>query len=180
VCVKVAILSDSHDHIWNVRRALAALDECAALLFCGDLCSPFVIPLLAEGFAERPIHIVFGNNDGDLYRISQNAAKHDHVQLHGELFADELGGRRIGANHYPELAQGLADSGRFDLVFYGHDHRLALERRGKTVVVNPGTLLGYDPVARADVPASFMVYDLAADEAKAFQVASGTARPLEL
>ena len=167
--MKVAVLSDVHDHVWNLRAALDAVREADALVFCGDFCSPFVVPLLAEGFP-GPIHAVFGNNDGDLFRIAQNAARFDHVQLHAELFAGELGGRPVAANHYPEIALGLADSGRFDLVCYGHTHRFAVEARGSALTVNPGTLLGYDPAERHDVAATFAVYDTTNAEALLFSV----------
>jgi len=175
--VKIAVLSDVHDHVWNLRAALGALDDAEALVFCGDLCSPFVIGLLAEGFPGRPIHVVFGNNDGDLYRISQSAARHEHVHLHGELFTGELGGRRVAANHYPELAAGLAAGGGFDLVCHGHDHRFAIGSAGNTVTVDPGTLLGYDPVAAADVSATFAVYDTEVGAATGFQLAAGGVAP---
>lgn len=156
--MKVAVLSDVHDNVWNLRAALESLAEAEALVFCGDLCSPFVLGLLADGFPERPIHVVFGNNDGDLFRITRNAANHPHVSLHGELYAGELDGRRIAANHYPEIARGLAASGAYDVVFFGHDHRFAIAEDG-ALTVNPGTLLGYDPVAGKDVPPTFAVYD---------------------
>lgn len=157
--MKLAVVSDIHDHVWNLRAALAALADADVLLVCGDLCSPFVVPLLAEGFAGRPIHVVFGNNDGDLYRITANARAAGNVELHGELFTGELGGLRVAVNHYPEIARRLAASGEFDLVCYGHDHRFALTDGEQTLLVNPGTLLGYDPGARADVPPTFAVVD---------------------
>jgi len=72
--MKIAIFSDIHDHIWNLEAALGAIQACDALLVCGDLCSPFIIDQLANGFPARPIHIVFGNNDGDLFRMSRRAA----------------------------------------------------------------------------------------------------------
>jgi putative phosphoesterase len=168
--MKVAILSDVHDHVWNLGAALPALGDTEALVFCGDLCSPFVVGLLAEGFANRPIHVVFGNNDGDLYRIALNAARHDHVQLHGEVFKGELGGRRFAVNHFPEIAGELAASGDFDVVCFGHDHRIRLERHGEALAINPGTLLGYEPGSRTDVPATFVVYDTSTHEAVAWQV----------
>ena len=49
--------------------------------------------------------------------------------------------------HFPELAGPLAESGRFDLVVFGHDHVPACDRTGETDVVNPGSLLGYQPAA---------------------------------
>jgi putative phosphoesterase len=167
--LKIAVLSDVHDHVWNLRAALGAVRDADALVFCGDFCSPFVVPLLAEGFS-GPIHAVFGNNDGDLFRIAQNASRFDHVQLHAELFAGELGGRRVAVNHYPEIALGLAAAGRFDLVCYGHNHRFAVEGRGSVLTVNPGTLLGYDPAERRDVPATFALYDAASGQAELFAV----------
>jgi putative phosphoesterase len=171
--MKIAVLSDVHDHVWNLRAALAELGEAQALLVCGDLCSPFVVPLLAEGFAGRPVHVVFGNNDGDLYRIAVNARAFDDVELHGELATLELGGLRVAVNHYPAIAEGLAQSGGFDLVCYGHDHRFAVSRRGAALLANPGTLLGYDPGARADVPATFLVVDTDTRAATGFRVAAG-------
>jgi uncharacterized protein len=171
--MKIAVLSDVHDHVWNLRRALAALDEAETLVFCGDLCSPFVIPLLADGFAGRPVHVVFGNNDGDLYRIADSAAKTTNVNLHGELFSGELGGLRVAANHYPAIAASLADAGAFDLVCYGHDHRYAVTERSDALLVNPGTLLGYDPGARADVPATFLIVDTQTRAVAAHRIGHG-------
>jgi putative phosphoesterase len=175
--VKLAVVSDVHDHVWNLRAALASLDDADALVFCGDFCSPFVLALLAEGFQGRPIHAVFGNIDGDLFRIAQNAARHEHVQLHGEVFKGELGGLRVAVNHFPDLALELARSGRFDLVCFGHDHRYRIEQEAG-LAVNPGTLLGWDPAARADVPATFAVVDTGAREAVFFEVAGGGVQPL--
>lgn len=166
--MRLGIISDIHDQVWNLRAALAGLQEADALLCCGDLCSPFIIGLLAEGFPGRPIHIVFGNNDGDLYRIAQNAALHERVQLHGELFVGKFAGRRVLANHYP----ALADS--YDLICYGHDHLRASERHGKRLLLNPGTLLGYEPGGKRDVPATFALYDTATGEATFAQIVAGS------
>lgn len=46
--MKISVISDIHDHIWNLQKALSMpeLQATEAMLFCGDLCSPFVIHLL--------------------------------------------------------------------------------------------------------------------------------------
>jgi hypothetical protein len=158
--MKLAILSDIHDNIWNLRAALEAVREADALLCCGDLCSPFIVGLLAGGFA-GPIHIVFGNNDGDLFRIERNAVKAgDRVKLHAE-FADIAldDGFRVAMNHYPAIAEGLAQAGLYSLVCYGHDHKVRVHQVGPTLVVNPGAVMGYDPVAGADIPATCLLLD---------------------
>lgn len=140
---KIAILSDSHDNIWNLEKALAQV-ECAQveyLLHCGDFVAPFVIVQLAEGFA-GPIHGVFGNNDGDPRLIMQQAGQWPRVTIHGQLAVLEVDGCRIAMNHYPEIARPLAESGRYDLVCYGHDHQAHREQIGHCQLVNPGEVMG--------------------------------------
>jgi uncharacterized protein len=139
--MQIAILSDIHDHIAKLASALDQVRGADALICCGDLCSPFIARQLGEGFA-GPIHIVFGNNDGDLFRIGAMASRFPQITLHGELARLELGGRRIAVNHYPEIASSIADSRAFDLVCYGHNHLYAVERRGDALLVNPGEVMG--------------------------------------
>lgn len=173
--MRIVIVSDIHDNVWNLRTALAAVRDADALLCCGDLCSPFVVGLLAEGFPNGRIELVCGNNDGDLMRITRNVAQHGgRVRLHGEfadLPADEYG-IRIAINHYPEIADRVAAGGGFDLVCYGHNHRLAIERHPSSGVltINPGTLMGYDPIANQDAPATFAVYDTDARRPDIYEV----------
>jgi putative phosphoesterase len=167
--MNIGILSDIHDNIWNLRAALKGLGEADALICCGDLCSPFVVGLLAEGFPGRPIHVVFGNNDGDLFRITQNAGRVEGMHLHGELFQGELGGKRVYVNHYPQIARATAAED-YDLICYGHNHLFAIERRGGALLVNPGAIMGYEPGGKREIPATFVIYDTATDEAAAYRV----------
>lgn len=142
--MKLAILSDSHDNIWNLERALkrVAQLDCGALLFLGDFCAPFTLKQIADGFASGPIHAVFGNNDGDPFLLVKIASGYDHVTLHGQYAELEFGGRKIAINHYPEIAKRVAESGAFDAVFSGHDHEQYLHRIGKTLWANPGEVMG--------------------------------------
>lgn len=142
--MRAVVLSDIHDHLARLREALGRVDEADALLCCGDLCAPFVVDVLAEGF-EGPVHVVFGNNDGDPFRISRAAAGHERVRLWGEfaeLPSEEFDGRRIALHHFPEVGRALAESDRYDLVCFGHSHEWELERRGETLALNPGEIMG--------------------------------------
>jgi len=139
--MKIAILSDIHDNIWKLEEVLKELGEAEELIFCGDFCAPFSLGMLAEGF-RGPIHVVFGNNDGDKLLLSQVAAKAGNVTLHGEFAELELGGRKIAAIHYPAIAAGLAASGRYNLVCYGHSHKYEAKRVGRTILLNPGEVMG--------------------------------------
>ena len=170
--MRIGVISDIHDHVWNLRTALAGLAETEALIVCGDLCSPFIVGLIGDGYTAGPIHIVFGNNDGDLFRITQNAARYPQISLHGELFVGEFAGRTVLVNHYPSIArQGAA--GEYDLICYGHNHQYASEGQGSTLLLNPGTVHGYEPGSRRDGPATFAVYDTETGQAEFTEIIEG-------
>jgi len=168
--MRIGILSDIHDHVWNLRAALAALQDVDALLVAGDLCSPFVIPILADGYLRGPIHVVFGNNDGDRYRMTQAAQGFEHVELHGEVYRGRIGGRDLVMNHFPGLADPMDDR-RAHLIVSGHDHRFSVARtEAGGWRLDPGTLLGFAPLEGADVPATYLVYDSEEDRAYGFML----------
>jgi predicted phosphodiesterase len=54
----------------------------------------------------------------------------------------ELDERRVAVNHYPQIARGLAYSGNYHLVCYGHDHNAHEERIGECLFLNPGEVMG--------------------------------------
>lgn len=155
--MRIAIISDIHDNIPKLRSALALMGDIDALVCCGDLCSPFIVKELGEGFT-GPIHIVFGNNDGDRFRIHECAGRYDHMTIHGEFASLELGGRSFGINHFDDIGRTMA--GRFDVVCFGHSHRHEIRSEGDTLVINPGEIYG---LLSGD--STFVVYDTAGGEA---------------
>jgi hypothetical protein len=170
--MRIAILSDIHDNVWKLDAALAAVRDSDVLLCCGDLCSPFVVHQLGRGFA-HPIHIVFGNNDGDLYRIAANARYYENIRLHGEIFRGEFDGKRFAMNHYDSIACSLAASGEFDVVCYGHNHVFDIARIGNAMAINPGAIMGatFAPDGtRTNVPSTFVIYETITGRAAQFEV----------
>ena len=140
---KIAILSDSHDNIPILMKTLEQVRASGAemLLHCGDLCAPFMLDRIGQGFS-GPMHVVFGNNDGDGRLLQTIAAKYAHVRLHGIYIEVELANRYLAMIHYPEPARRIVQSGQFDLVCYGHNHEKSVEKVGNCWLVNPGELLG--------------------------------------
>jgi uncharacterized protein len=140
--MRVAVVSDVHDNIWQLAKVLARLpNEAETLICCGDFCAPFTLAQIAEGFG-GPIHVVFGNNDGDQYLLSKVAATFAHVTLHGDFAELELDGRRVAVTHYPQVGIGLVKSGTYDLVCYGHSHRAGVMLEGAGIGLNPGEVMG--------------------------------------
>jgi hypothetical protein len=160
----LAILSDTHDNIWAMQAALPRIAQADAAIHCGDLCSPFMLKQLGEGMGGKPVHMVWGNNNGDILLIQGIAAQLGNVTLHGELAELQLGGVRVAVNHYPGIARGLAASGHYDLVCFGHTHKAHQETVGECLLLNPGEMMGL--YGRR----SFAYYDTAARKAEFVEV----------
>jgi uncharacterized protein len=168
--MRIAILSDIHDNLWNLAAAINAVQDTDALICCGDLCSPFVIDELAK--FTRDIHIVFGNNDADLYRITSKAVKKPNCHVHGELFQATLDGRRFAVNHFDYLARPMSKSGDYDVVCFGHNHEFEIGREGACLLINPGPVMGakFSSGKWEDVTPTFVVYDTASDQPTPFGI----------
>jgi putative phosphoesterase len=139
--MRIAVLSDIHDNIWNLESALDQLKGVNILLCCGDLCAPFSLKQIQDSFP-GPIHVVLGNNDGDPLLLAQIASQREEVHLHQPLVELELDSRRIAVAHYPQIGRALASSGHYDAVFSGHTHRPRIQQLGGTLWANPGEVMG--------------------------------------
>ena len=146
--MKICIVSDSHDnrHLLEtaVREAKAAGAQ--AVLHCGDVVAPSTLDVLRP--FGLPVHVIHGNNTGDLYMMGRIASSPaSRVHYYGQDAGIELAGRRIFLVHYPHYAAAMATTGEWELVCCGHDHkadiRLIDNMAGEqTLLVNPGTVGG--------------------------------------
>lgn len=167
--MKIAVLSDTHDNIWNVDKALQLIkaENCEAIIFCGDFCAPFTAARVMR--AKLPVYAVFGNNDEDQGAIVKMAGENfNYFPLAGEFGEIELGGRTIAFCHYPQLARLLSKSRKYDAVFHGHNHLKNLETVGKTILCNPGAVCGI--VKNEPGPATFAIYDTETNRAELMEL----------
>jgi len=158
--MKICIVSDSHDRAPMLASAVAAAkaEGAEAVIHCGDVIAAVTLrPLLDIGL---PVHIVHGNNLGDAVAMWKMCASSDGVlTYHGQDADLVLDGRRIFATHYPHYARGLACTGDYDVVCYGHLHEAGVVHQPNikgtgTWLVNPGTVGGLG------APATWMLADL--------------------
>lgn len=140
--MKLAILSDSHDNVWALKSAMPRLAAADVALHCGDLCSPFMLKELGQGMRDKPVHVVWGNNEGDILLMTRIVAQFPNLTLHGALAELEFEGVRLALNHYPDIARGLAASGQYELVCFGHSHIASLVKVGECQLLNPGEMMG--------------------------------------
>jgi hypothetical protein len=177
--MKVAILSDIHDHLWNLDVARSSFTDCGQLICCGDLCSPFVIDELVR--FPHEIHVVFGNNDADLFRITGKARSHPQLHLHGEFCELTMDGRRFAVNHFDYIARPIAQSEKFDVVCFGHNHQYEMARYGKTLALNPGTILGLKfQKGREECDPTFMIYETLSGEVTGYRVDRASERVIAM
>jgi len=163
--MKIAILSDIHDNIWNLEKVLEKLKNeiVDAIIFCGDFCAPFTFKKLAD--VGLPIYAVFGNVDGAQAEITHEALKdYKDVTLKKDLLTLELDKRRIAICHNDKFAESMAMTGKYNAVFYGHTHQLKVENINKTLLVNPGEVHGH--TGRC----SFGIYDTKKNEIKIIEI----------
>lgn len=159
--MKVCILSDSHDHIALINAAVAdaKAEGAEAVLHAGDLVAPSTLHCLQK--YELPVHVIHGNNTGDLHALTRLAHKPDSVvRYHGMDAGIELAGKLIFIVHYPHYANAMAATGDWDIVCCGHSHKLEISEhtncKGDTTwVVNPGTVGGV-----GTSPATWILADL--------------------
>jgi len=148
--MKLAVLSDSHDHMNNILKAVSIINRrnVDALIHCGDYVAPFVKRWFDElnDAIKKNFYGVFGNNDGEKLFLKQNLGQICEFAENGNELILELGGKRIFVSHMPKqkTIDALANSGRFDIILSGHTHSLSNKKLDNGVlVVNPGEVCGY-------------------------------------
>ena len=126
--MKIGILSDTHDHLPNIAKAVEVFLKIGveAVIHAGDFCSPFTLaefkPLADKGLK---MYAVFGNNDGDRALLVRRGGEFCSFQDGSRIVT--LDGRTFAVMHYPDLAVIFYKSGAYDVVVYGHDHKLKVE-----------------------------------------------------
>jgi len=158
--MKICIVSDSHDNRPLLEAAVhdAKANGAEVVLHCGDVVAPSTLEVV-KPFG-LPVHVIHGNNVGDLYMMGSIASRAgDKMTYYGQDAGIELAGRRIFLVHYPHYAEAMATIGDWDLVCCGHDHKVDIRTvdniKGKaTWMVNPGTVGGIK------APATWVLGDL--------------------
>jgi uncharacterized protein len=141
----IGAISDTHDNLLQIQRAVKILNEqkVQLVLHAGDYVAGFVVPQLAK--LDCPLIGVFGNNDGDHELLKKRFSETKNCTIHDRFTQVTVDGYRIALlhGHELELLSAIVDSGYFDAVVHGHSHNSSVERKGKTLSVNPGELCGY-------------------------------------
>lgn len=137
--MKIGIMSDSHDHRPNIRKALEIFKkkEIETIIHAGDLVSPFCVKMFEE--YKGKFYLCSGNNKGDTVVISGMMKEVGFFFPEiGEFSLDE---HKFALYHGTEvlvLNSLIYSKDPYDYVITGHSHKKLLKKVGKTIVINPG------------------------------------------
>jgi len=146
--VKIAVISDTHDHKTNILRAVNVINErkVDVLIHCGDYVSPFVTKWFDKlhDSIKKNFYGVFGNNDGEHVGLKVNLK--GVCDIIGMEMNTEIFGKKIFTAHMPSLktVEALAKSGEYDIILFGHTHNIFKKKyENEVLALNPGEVCGY-------------------------------------
>ncbi|MDD2241361.1 MAG: YfcE family phosphodiesterase [Kiritimatiellae bacterium] len=141
--MKIGILSDTHNHLPETRRALDLLvaEGAECLVHCGDA-GEDVVGLVSAVCQTHDLHayIALGNCDyasaGDERFVANLPGIERSIQPEFEA-----GGHRCTVlhGHDRRRLEIAVTSGQFAYVFTGHTHRPSGKHTGATFLLNPGS-----------------------------------------
>jgi putative phosphoesterase len=134
----VGVMSDTHDRVPAIEAALDLFNQhgVKTLIHAGDIVAPFAAKALAR-FTAGPIHVVYGNNDGERRGLAAVLPQIKEGPAHLDL-----GGARILVHHFIDWCE-RTDIDRADIIITGHTHAVVNERRGDKLYLNPGECCGW-------------------------------------
>jgi hypothetical protein len=133
----IGLIADTHDNLPKIKEAVQIFNQrdVGIILHAGDYIAPFSLGPLEE--LRSPYLGVFGNNDGEkdgLSRRSKGAIKNSPREL-------ELDGKRIILLHDLQTLDKAKD--KYDLVVYGHTHKVDMHKKDGRLIINPGECGGW-------------------------------------
>ena len=143
--MKIGIVSDSHDNVPMLKRAIDLFNElsCDLVIHAGDIVAPFSIAVM--GRCRCPWKAVYGNNDGEKVGLKMKAAACGGSIDDPPLMV-EADGLRIVVLHDCDDGFAAAREHRADVVIFGHIHQVVVERPegvDRPLIVNPGECGGW-------------------------------------
>ena len=143
--LKIGVISDTHDHIENAKKAVKIFNENGVgyVFHAGDIISPFLAPLAFKELKSK-LHLVFGNNDGELLFLK---VKFEEIgaEIKGNQLIIEIDGKKIALFHTlePKILDAVIKSNEFDVIISGHTHKSSIKKVKNTLAINPGEACGY-------------------------------------
>jgi uncharacterized protein len=137
----IGILSDSHDNLEKLRRAVRLFEDarCDLVVHAGDFVAPFAVQELHS--LSCPVKAVFGNCDGEKKGLA--AAFHGVGTVAEPPLEFEHAGLKFLVSHLNAPVRGLIKEKRCDVLIFGHTHKPEIRRENGILIINPGETGGW-------------------------------------
>lgn len=139
---KICIMSDSHDNLQSLRKAVALVvaEKPDLIIHLGDFVAPFTLPIIKS--AGIKLLGIFGNNDGERKGLSAGVAGWGEIFDAPYLFKTQ--GVDILLSHSPIAPETIkSDYPSVSIFLHGHTHKSCDISYGSLRVINPGEVCGY-------------------------------------
>jgi hypothetical protein len=137
--MKVGIISDTHDNLDAIKKAVEFFnyEKVELVLHAGDYIAPFT----AKIFSELGVEIIgiYGNNDGE--KLGLRKAYERIAEIHDYAHEVKIDKKKLLITHYPDTVDALL--GYYDVVIYGHTHKVDYRKKNGKIILNPGECCGY-------------------------------------
>ncbi len=140
--MRIGVIADTHDNMPMIAKAIDVFNSegCRLVIHAGDYCAPFSL----NPFSKLKCKWlgIFGNNNGEKKGLAMksNGLIVDHPYRY------ELSDKRIMITHELEDIedlQGKIDRREYDIIIYGHTHKVDIRVVKDTLIVNPGECGGW-------------------------------------
>jgi len=157
--MKIGIISDTHDNKENLKKTLSFLKKegIKILIHCGDVATEETLEYILENFEGRVL-LSLGNVDKDHQLEEKIREKKKNLEIFSDFGEIKLGNKKLAFCHFPEKGEELANTGKYQIVFFGHLHYPKEKKIKNTKLINPGNL------ANLYFKATFLIYDLENDK----------------
>lgn len=142
--LQIGLISDTHDRLPFIDKAIQKLNQqkIALVLHAGDYSAPFVVNSFKH--LKSKMIGVFGNNDAERNILSRKFEEL-HIDVSGTFKEIRFDGLKIALLHgeNEELLGSIVNTQSYNLIVFGHTHKVKSSQKGDTLLVNPGEVCGY-------------------------------------
>jgi putative phosphoesterase len=137
----IGLLSDSHDNLTMIRRAVSLFNDmgCDLVIHAGDFVAPFAAAELKN--LRCPVKAVFGNCDGE--KIGLVKTFEGLGEIREAPLAFSHAGLKFVVSHLDGPVLKYIATMPCDILVFGHTHKALSEHRDGILVVNPGEAGGW-------------------------------------
>jgi putative phosphoesterase len=137
----IGVMSDSHDNVDAIKRAVRFFNEakCTLVLHAGDFIAPFAARELGDLSCQ--IKAVYGNCDGEKRGLKKALASFGEIQREPFIFAYK--NKEFLLTHTQFANEKYLRVGKYDVIIYGHTHKPDVQRVKDTLLINPGETGGW-------------------------------------